>query len=123
MGKKILIAEDNVKNRLILRDILSFHGYAVIEAENGQIAVELAISEKPDLVLMDLQMPKADGFKALEDLRKNPETARIPVIAVTASAMRADKEKVLSSGFDGYVSKPFDMKELVALVKQQLGDQ
>jgi len=119
---KILIAEDNFNNRLILHDILTFYKYEVIEAENGVAAIAIAKKEKPDLILMDLQMPSMDGFEALAAIRKETETAVVPIIAVTASAMPADRAKVLAAGFDGYVTKPFEVKEIVDVVKQHLGE-
>ncbi|NLO92023.1 MAG: response regulator [Elusimicrobia bacterium] len=119
---KILIVEDNFNNRLILHDILTFYKYEVLEAENGVAAIAIAKQEKPDLILMDLQMPSMDGFEALAAIRKETEIAVVPIIAVTASAMPADRAKVLAAGFDGYVTKPFEVKEIVDVVKQHLGD-
>ena len=122
-GMKILVAEDNFNNRLILHDILTFYKYEVIEADNGVAAIDVAKREKPDLILMDLQMPAKDGFEALAAIRKDPEIKAVPIIAVTASAMPADRAKVLAAGFDGYVTKPFEVKEIVDVVKQHLGGQ
>lgn len=119
---KILVAEDNFNNRLILHDILTFYKYEVIEADNGAAAIDVAKREKPDLILMDLQMPAKDGFEALAAIRKDPEIKSVPIIAVTASAMPADRAKVLAAGFDGYVTKPFEVKEIVEVVKQHLGE-
>ncbi|HOX22915.1 MAG TPA: response regulator [Elusimicrobiales bacterium] len=120
MAAKILIVEDNANNRLILHDILSFYKYEVLEADNGVAAIDLAKKDRPDLILMDLQMPAKDGFEALAELRKEPSISSVPIIAVTASAMPADRAKVLAAGFDGYVTKPFEVKEIAAVVKQHL---
>jgi len=118
--KKILLVEDNLKNRAIMRDILVFHEYSVREAENGEQAVEAARAEKPDLVLMDIRMPVMDGCQAIKLLRTDERTRDVKIIAVTSYAMESDRERILASGADAYVSKPFELPALVELVKKLL---
>ncbi|MBI1846362.1 MAG: response regulator [Candidatus Rokubacteria bacterium] len=116
----ILIVEDNEKNRKLARDVLAFNGYRLLEAETGEDAVRLAREQHPDLVLMDIQLPGIDGITALRQLREDPATRAIPVIAVTASAMAQDRQKIMAAGFDGYQSKPLAIKEFVAAVRALL---
>lgn len=118
--KKILIIEDNPQNRLLLKDILEFNGYTVLEAENGEIGIQMARLHQPDLMLMDLQMPVMDGFTAGKILKGDPETKGIILIAVTSFAMKGDREKTLEAGFDGYISKPFNTRELPEVIKRFL---
>jgi CheY-like chemotaxis protein len=106
--KTVLIAEDNPVNRELLRELLEMRGYAVIETSNGQEALEQLQKVQPDILLLDLNMPVLDGFGAIERIRKDPGFSGLPVLAVTAYAMRGDREKILSAGFDGYLSKPID---------------
>lgn len=122
MAKKILIVEDNPNSRVLLKDILQFYRYEVIEAGNGEEGIQMAKEEKPDLIFMDLQMPIMDGYSAGEMLKNDPETKGIKIIAVTSYAMRGDKEKVMEKGFDGYVAKPINTRELTMLVKEYLGE-
>jgi two-component system cell cycle response regulator DivK len=117
MAKAILIVEDNAKNRVLLRDILRFHGYETIEASDGDEGVIKAKQQKPDLVLMDIQLPGKDGFEALRELRSDPETAGLHIIALTSFAMKGDRERILESGFDDYLAKPFDTRKLPHLIK------
>lgn len=117
MSKKILIVEDNEKNRKLIRVILQNVGYGTIEAEDGEKGVKLAKENIPSLILMDIQMPVMDGIEALRILRAELTTRDIPVIALTASAMRGEKERFLKDGFDGYISKPIDVKEFLKTVK------
>jgi two-component system cell cycle response regulator DivK len=116
----ILIVEDNEKNRKLERDVLQFHGYRIAEAETAEEGLRLAVESPPALVLMDIQLPGMSGIEALVRLRADPRTRSIPVIAVTASAMDQDRQKILSAGFDGYQSKPINVKEFVAAVRQML---
>ncbi len=116
----ILIVEDNEKNRKLARDVLAFTGYRLLEAETGEDGVRLARQHRPDLVLMDIQLPGIDGIATLRQLREDPATQRIPVIAVTASAMTHDRQKIMAAGFDGYQSKPLNVKEFVAAVRRML---
>ena len=107
----ILIVEDNEKNLKLARDVLQFRGFRTIEASTAERGIELAIEHKPDLVLMDYQLPGMNGVEALARLRENPSMAETPVVALTASAMREDRERFLAAGFDGYLTKPIDVRE------------
>jgi len=116
----ILIVEDNEKNRKLVRDVLTFKGYRLAEAETGEDGVRLARELHPDLILMDIQLPGINGMVALGQIRQDPAIARTPVIAVTASAMTHDRQKIMASGFDGYQSKPINVKEFLAAVREML---
>ncbi|MEX2247265.1 MAG: response regulator [Dehalococcoidia bacterium] len=118
-GELILIVEDNQKNLKLVRDILQFNGYRTLEAETAHDAIELATEHAPDLILMDIQLPDMDGVTALGRLRSEPATAKLRVIALTAFAMRDDRERFLASGFDGYLTKPIDIKEFPEHIRQQ----
>jgi two-component system, cell cycle response regulator DivK len=117
-GEQILVVEDNEKNMKLVRDVLVATGYRTLEAATGGQAVELAAEHSPDLVLMDIQLPDFDGVHVLGRLRADERTARIPVLAVTAQAMHGDRERFLAAGFDGYVSKPLNIRELIGTVRQ-----
>jgi two-component system, cell cycle response regulator DivK len=117
-GERVLIVEDNEKNMKLFRDVLSAKGYSTLEATSGAQAIELALEHSPDLVLMDIRLPDVDGVEALERLRSDERTTSIPVVAVTAQAMRGDRERFLAAGFDGYVPKPVDIAELAATVRE-----
>ena len=119
-GELILIVEDNEKNRKLVRDVLQFNGYKTVEAVTAEAGIQLARAEKPDLILMDIQLPGMDGITALGHLRADPATKGIPVIAVTASAMTQDRQKILAAGFDGYQTKPINVKEFLGVVRQAL---
>jgi two-component system cell cycle response regulator DivK len=119
-GELILIVEDNDKNRKLERDVLQFHGFKTAEAESGEEGVRLAGELLPALVLMDIQLPGINGIEALRQLRADPRTQTIPVMAVTASAMTQDRQKILAAGFDGYQSKPINVKDFVAAVRLML---
>jgi two-component system cell cycle response regulator DivK len=119
-GELILIVEDNEKNRKLVRDVLQFKGYQTVETETGEEAVHLARTLRPALILMDIQLPGIDGIAALARLRAEPETRAIPVIAVTASAMTHNRQKIMASGFDGYQSKPIRVKDFLQAVEQML---
>jgi two-component system cell cycle response regulator DivK len=116
-GERILVVEDNEKNMKLFRDVLGSRGYRTLEATTGGEAVELATEQAPDLVLMDIQMPGVDGVEALRRLRADERTAAIPVLAVTAQAMQGDRERFLAEGFDGYLSKPVNVRELIGTVQ------
>jgi two-component system cell cycle response regulator DivK len=116
-GEFILIVEDNEKNMKLFRDVLQATGYRTLEATSGEQAVELATEHLPDLILMDIQLPGMDGMTALGQLRENEQTAGTTVIALTAQAMQGDRERFLEAGFDGYLSKPVNVSEFVATVK------
>ena len=116
----ILIVEDNEKNRKLVRDVLQHTGYKTLEAETGEAGGRLAQESRPALVLMDIQLPGMNGIEALARLRADPKTKKIPVIAVTASAMTHDRAKIMSAGFDGYQSKPINVKEFLVAVREML---
>lgn len=120
MAEKILIVEDNDKNRLLIVDVLKYHGYEVIEAKNGEEGIRMAKENRPDLILMDLHMPVMDGFKAIEIIKDDPVTKKIKIIAVTSFAMKGDRDKVLSAGADDYIAKPIDTRKLPKIVKRVL---
>jgi len=120
MIKKILLIEDNEQNLILMRDILTYHGYEVIEANNGKEGVKIARELIPDLILMDIQMPVMDGFTAVKILKDDSATRNIRIIGVTSYAMKGDREKILASGFDDYVSKPINTRQLPEIVKRFL---
>jgi two-component system cell cycle response regulator DivK len=117
-GKWVLVVEDNEKNMKLFRDVLQATGYQILEATTGRRAVELATEHGPQLVLMDIRLPDIDGVEALRRLRSDERTASIPVLAVTAQAMHGDRERFLAAGFDGYLSKPANIVELAATVRE-----
>jgi two-component system, cell cycle response regulator DivK len=110
--RRILVVEDNPLNLKLVRDVLQFAGYEVIEAHSGEEGVRAAQADPPDLVLMDLQLPGIDGTETLLRLRQGPLADDVPVVAVTASAMAEDRERASLAGFDGYVEKPISVREL-----------
>lgn len=110
------MVEDNEKNMKLFRDVLHATGYTTLEASTGEDAVELALAHAPALVLMDVQLPGIDGVEALARLRREERTASVPVLALTAQAMHGDRERFLAAGFDGYLSKPVDVVELLRTV-------
>lgn len=116
-GDRILVVEDNPLNLKLIRDVLVFQGYDVIEAHSGEEGVDLAHERVPDLVLMDLQLPGIDGVEALRQLRQDPVVGDVPVVAVTAFAMKEDRERAYANGFDGYLSKPISVRALPAQVE------
>ena len=118
-GERILVVEDNELNMKLFRDVLAATGYRTLEATTGGQAVALAAEHAPDLVLMDIQLPDDDGVDALGRLRADERTAAIPVLAVTAQAMQGDRERFLAAGFDGYVSKPVNVREFLGTVREQ----
>ena len=115
-GELVLIVEDNERNMKLLRDVLCATGYRTLEATSAAKAVELATQNGPDVVLMDIRLPDADGIETLDRLRADRRTASIPVLAVTAQAMHGDRERFLAAGFDDYVAKPVDVVALIATV-------
>ena len=122
MTKLILIVEDEPKNMTLLRDLLQVSGYSTIEATDGKQGVELARSKKPDLILMDIIMPVMDGLKATRIIKADAVTKNIPMFALTSYAMKGDAERVLEAGCDGYLSKPFDIRELLKQVAEYLSE-
>jgi len=123
MSKRILIVEDQEDNRTILRDVLSTVGYELIEALNGEDGVKLAQNERPDLILMDIQLPKMDGYEATQQIKSIAELKTIPIIAVTSYALSGDEAKARAAGCDGYIAKPFSPRELLAKVRKYLSDE
>jgi two-component system cell cycle response regulator DivK len=118
VGEHILVVEDNEMNMKLFRDVLLATGYRTLEATTGEEAVKLAAEHVPDLVIMDIQLPDFDGVEALRRLRADERTVAIPVFAVTAQAMQGERERFLAAGFDGYVSKPVIVGELIGTVRQ-----
>ena len=116
----ILIVEDNEKNLKLVRDVLRHTGYQTIEAGTAEDGIRLAKERGPALILMDIQLPGIDGITALGQLRADPETRPIPVIAVTASAMTQDRKKIMAAGFDGYQTKPIKVREFMHVVRETL---
>jgi two-component system cell cycle response regulator DivK len=116
-----MIVEDNERNLRLLRDVLGAYGYRTIEARSGEEAIALVRSERPELVLMDIQLPGMDGVEALRELRRSGELAATPIVAVTAFVMKEDRERFLGAGFDGYLEKPVDIQALRSLVDSYLG--
>lgn len=114
---KILIVEDNPLNLELASDLLTSQGYAVQQASSAEEALHLVREAQPDLILMDLRLPGMDGYAALEALRDDPTTNRIPIVALTAQAMRGDEEAALEAGFDGYIPKPIDTRNFGSTVE------
>lgn len=112
----VLIVEDNDKNRKLARDVLQVKGYQTVDTDNAEEGIRLAKERKPALILMDLHLPGIGGIEALERLRSDPGTKRIPVIAVTASAMTEDNQKIVAAGFDGLQTKPIHVNDFVRAV-------
>jgi two-component system cell cycle response regulator DivK len=121
-GAQILVVEDNERNMKLFRDVLHASGYRTLEAATGERAVELVFEHRPDLVLMDIQLPDIDGVEALARLRADERFSTVPVLALTAQAMEGDRERFLAAGFDGYLSKPVNIAEFVATVKRYCED-
>ena len=118
---EILIVEDNEKNMKLVRDVLQVKGHETLEATTAEDGIVLAVERRPDLVLMDIQLPGMNGIDALRVLRGDPATAGIPVIAVTASVMQQDRKLILEAGFDSYLGKPLNLAEFLAAVNAALG--
>ena len=116
----ILVVEDDSKSRKLVRDLLAFKGYEIIEAETGEEGVRLAQEHHPRLVLMDIRLPGIDGIEALRRLRAEPATRGIPIMAMTASVMTADRQKITDAGFDAFQSKPLKVSDFVAAVERLL---
>ena len=121
MSKTILIVEDNENNMLLVRDVLELKGYSVLPATTGAEGVRLAIEARPDLILMDIQLPDIDGITAFAQIRAHDAAKHIPMLAVSASVMPEEKQKILASGFDAYITKPLNMKSFVETVEKFIG--
>jgi two-component system cell cycle response regulator DivK len=120
MSKRILVVEDTEDNRRILRDLLTRAGFELIEATDGESGVSMAAAHRPDLILMDIQLPIFDGYEATRRIKSNPDTRNIPIIAVTSYALSGDESKALAAGCDGYVAKPFSPRRILAMVQEFL---
>jgi two-component system cell cycle response regulator DivK len=120
MSQRILVVEDNDRNRRLLKILLESRGYEVIEAVTGEEAMKYLKDHKPGLILMDIQLPNVDGLEMTRKIKSNPKTADIPIVAVTAYAMKGDRERILEAGCDGYISKPIDTRRLALLVAEIL---
>lgn len=121
-GELVLVIEDNALNLKLVRDVLQYAGYDVVEAHSGEEGVQLANERTPDLVLMDLQLPGIDGAEALRQLRQNTPAKGVPVIAVTAFAMKNDQERASLAGFDGYLAKPINVRAFPSQIRAFLAD-
>jgi two-component system, cell cycle response regulator DivK len=122
MTKRILVVEDQDDNRRIIRDLLTSVGYEMIEAMDGAAGVELAARERPDLILMDIQLPMLDGYEATRRLKADPELRAIPVVVVTSYALSGDDAKAKAAGCDAYVAKPFSPRALLGTIRQFLAE-
>ena len=121
MNQLILVIEDQEDNRRIVRDLLENAGYRIIEAVTGKVGVLAAETHRPDLILMDIQLPDFDGYEATRRLKANPELHAVPIIAVTSYALSGDDAKALEAGCDAYVSKPFSPRALLAKIQEIIG--
>jgi len=120
MPKKILIVEDDPKNMKVMLMVLRPHGYTLLEATDGEEALEIAIRDKPDLILMDMQLPKMSGLEVTKKLRQMPAFKHTTIMAVTASAMKGDEAKIIEAGCDVYISKPINTRELPGIIAETL---
>ena len=120
MAKRILVVEDQEDNMQILRDLLSNAGYEMIEAQDGEAGVRIAVSERPDLILMDIQLPLLDGYEATRRIRADPALRATPIIVITSYALSGDEDKARAAGCDGYVSKPYSPRLLLAKIREHL---
>ena len=120
MSKRILVVEDNEDNRRIVRDLLASAGYETIEAVTGEEGVRFAETQRPDLILMDIQLPGLDGYEATRRIKANPALRQIPIIAVTSYALSGDDVKAFDAGCDAYVTKPFNPRQLLAKIREYL---
>ncbi len=118
--KRILVVEDNEKNMYLISFILKKNNYEVIEARNGEQGIELAIKEKPDLIIMDIQLPGIDGLESTKRIKESEEASRIPIIALTSYAMTGDREKALNTGFTEYIEKPINFKNFIEDIEKHL---
>ena len=120
MSRTILVADDNTASRELIREVLEMSGYDVVEAIDGRDAVSKARESAPDLVLVDIQMPRLDGYGVLRELRVDPRLCRLQVVALTAFAMQGDRDRALDAGFDGYITKPVEITALRREIKRLL---
>src|SRR5262245_11215136 len=122
MTKRILVVEDQEDLRGVLRDLLTGSGYAVLEAADGQAGIATTKSDRPDLILMDIQMPVLDGYEATRQIKADPDFKSTPIIAVSSFAMKGDEEKARAAGCDHYVTKPYSPLQLLRTIRDVLGD-
>lgn len=118
--KKVLLVEDNHMNKVLVREILTLSGYEIIEAMSGTEAIKALTRERPDIILMDLHLPEMDGITATRIIKSEERNRSIPVLALTASAMRGEEDQILNKGFDGYVAKPIERKKLLEAISEKL---
>lgn len=123
MAKRILIVEDNELNLKLFRDLLSANGFETLETKDGVEAISLTRNMRPDLILMDIQLPEISGLDITQKIKADPDLKSIPIIAVTAFAMKDDEEKILAAGCEAYISKPISIGPFLATVKQFLGEE
>jgi two-component system, cell cycle response regulator DivK len=121
MGKRILYVEDNFQNKRLIKKILNAKGYEVLEAEDGLTGVEMVTRERPDMILMDINIPGIDGMEATARLKSTPELRHIPIVALTANAMRGDRERIMGAGCDEYMQKPVNNAKLIETVVRFIG--
>jgi len=120
MNKKILIVEDNPQNMRLIEMVLRAKGYTLLKATDGEEALDMALGELPDLIIMDIQLPKLSGLEVTKKLRETPAFSHIPIICLTAYAMKGDKERIIEAGFDAYLSKPIKTRELPRVITEML---
>jgi two-component system cell cycle response regulator DivK len=120
MSKRILVIEDQEDNRQIVRDLVTANGYELIEATTGEEGLEVAARERPDLILMDIQLPGIDGYEVTRRIKADPKLRQIPIIAVTSYALSGDDKKAFAAGCDGYVTKPYSPRLLLAKIREYL---
>ena len=118
----ILIVEDNAKNMKLVRDVLQHHGHTTLEAETGEGGLDLALTRRPDLVLMDIQLPDIDGTTVLARIREDASLDAMPVLAVSASVMPDEQQRIVRSGFDGFIAKPISIRPFLAAVQRALAE-
>lgn len=119
--QRVLVVEDNLMNKILVREMLTLNGYEVLEASTGKEAIDKVLNERPDIVLMDIHLPEMDGIEATKFIKSKKGLDDIPIVALTASAMIGDEQKILSEGFDGYVPKPIELSRLLNVVSDVLG--
>lgn len=120
MSNKILIVEDNPQSLKLIQMALRPHGYTLLKATDGEEALEMAIQEKPDLIIMDIQLPKISGLEVTKKLRRMLEFSKTPIIAITAYAMKGDEERIIEAGCDAYLAKPIDPRDLLSVVTEMM---
>lgn len=119
-GRKVLLVEDNHMNKVLVKEILTLNGYEIIEADSGTEAIRALAAHRPDIILMDIHLPGMDGITATRIIKSDERNRAIPVLALTASAMRGEEDKLIRQGFDGYVAKPIEMKRLLEAISESL---